>query len=93
MDVLHREEVVALLDADVEDLRDVRVMELGREPRFVEEHVHELRVVDELRHDPLDDHELLEALDALGAREEQLRHPAHRDLADELVPAERGTGG
>ena len=69
MDVLHREEVAAALDADVVDLRDVRVVKRRRQTRFVEEHVHEVLVVGVLRKDALDDDQLLEALDAHRARE------------------------
>src|SRR6185312_14107449 len=86
--VLHREEVVAVLEADVVDLRDVRVVQRRREARFVEEHVDELRVRRELREDALDHGELLEPLDADGAREIELRHPPDRDLANQVVLAQ-----
>jgi hypothetical protein len=88
VDVLHREEVVAFVDADVVDLRDVRVLERGGESRFIEEHRHEARVRHVLGQDALDHHELLEALDAGRPCEVQLGHPADCDLPDQVVLAQ-----
>src|SRR5205823_820658 len=73
---------------DVVDLRDVRVVEGGGEPRLVEEHLDKARALDVLRQDPLHDHQFLEALDAGRAREVELRHTANRDLSDQVILAE-----
>src|SRR5262245_50839713 len=67
--VLERDVVAAVDDAEVEDLRDVRVIELYRELGFLDEHADELFVLRDVRQDPLDRYEPLEAFDAerLGA--------------------------
>ena len=76
VDVLHRDEVLAVVLTDVEDLDDVRVRERRRDARLVEEHLDERAVLVHRRQDPLDDEELLEAGDALLDREEELGHAA-----------------
>jgi hypothetical protein len=85
VDVLHREEVAAVPLPDVVDLGDVRVLQRRRQPRLVEEHADEVAVLRELRQDALEDHDLLEALDAARTRQVQLGHPATRESAQELV--------
>ena len=64
MDVLERDVVAAVDDAEVEDLRDVRVVQLDGELRLVDEHADELFVLRDVRQDALDRDEPLEALDA-----------------------------
>ncbi len=88
VDVLHREEVVAIFDADVVDLRDVGMMQGRGETRLVEEHLDERRVARQLRQDPLDHPELLEALESHRAREVELGHATDRDLANQVILAE-----
>ena len=88
VDVLHREEVRVVDLAEIVDMRDVRVIERGGEPRLVEEQPHELRILGELRQDLLEHDELLEALGPDGAREKQLGHPTSRQLAQDLVRAQ-----
>jgi hypothetical protein len=90
--VLHREEVAVADPTDVVDLRDVRMVELRGEAGLVEEHRHETMVARVLGHDPLEHHVALEARDADGAREVQLRHPARRQMSEDLVLVGRGTG-
>ena len=82
MDVLHREEELAVVDADVVDLRDVRVLQRRGEPRFVDEHRDEAAVARELRQDPFDHDQLLEAFDPDRARQIELGHAADRDLTN-----------
>ena len=96
VDVLHREEVLVVLEADVVDRGDVRVLERGDQPRLVEQHPHEPLVLRLLREDALQRDELREATDAVGAREEQLRHAAGAERSDERVapqPLARFDGG
>ena len=90
VDVLHRDEVLTVRLPDVEDLDDVRVRERRRDARLVQQHLDERAVLVHGRQDPLDDEQLLEAGDALLDGEEQLRHPARRELANEGVLAEPG---
>ena len=65
-----------------------------REPRrdagLVEQHGDEVRVLGQVRQQPLDDDQLLEAAGAGLARDEQLSHAARRQLAQERVLAECG---
>ena len=88
VDVLHRDEVLAVGLPDVEDLDDVRMRERRRDARLVEQHLDERAVLVHRRQDPLDDEQLLEACDALLDGEEELRHAAGREPADEGVLAE-----
>ena len=85
--VLHRVEVRARELSDVVNLRDVRMLELRGEPRLVEEHRDELRVLREVRQDALDADELLEAAVTVKPREKDLGHATRRELRDELVAA------
>src|SRR5215470_6553008 len=78
MEVLHREEVVAALLADVVDLHDVGVVQRRGETRLVDEHLDDVRIARPLDMDLLDHDVALEALDAGPARE----------VLDHLVPAE-----
>jgi hypothetical protein len=75
--------------AEVVDVHRVRVREQRRELRLVAEHARELGIGREVREDPLH-HELAgEAVRAFLPREEDLRHPARREPADEPVRSER----
>ena len=89
--VLHRDEVLVVDVADVVDLHDVRMIERRGDARLVEEHAHELGIVGAVAQDPLDDEVLLEALDRLRARQEDLGHAARGQARDELVLA-KGDG-
>ena len=60
VDVLHRDEVLALGLADVERRHDVGVRESRRDARLLQQHRDERLVAPELRQDALDDHEALE---------------------------------
>ena len=90
VDVLHREEVRVAELSDVVDLRDVRMLELRREPRLVEEHPHERLVVRAMAQDPLQHHVALETSRTRAAREKDLGHPTSRELRQNLVTAGRG---
>src|SRR5439155_294416 len=67
LDPLHHDEEDALLLAEVEDLADVRVVDLGGELGLGEEHLLELVVVRERREHRLDGDQLLEAARSLHA--------------------------
>ena len=64
------------------------MVDAGREARFVEEHVDELGLVGEMRVETLDGVEALKAGHPLEAREEYRRHPAARELGDQLEAIE-----
>ena len=89
LDPLHDDEEHAVLFAEVEDLGDVGVMDLGRELGFGEEHLLELVVVRERRQHRFDGDELLEAARALHPRCPDHGHSAARHGQEELVAAER----
>ena len=86
--VLHDDVVALLALADLEDGHDVRVVDARREARLLEEHLDELGLAREVRVQPLDGDEALEAADAREAREIHRRHPAGRQLGDQLEPIE-----
>ena len=83
--VLHREEIRVAELPDVVDLRDVRVLELGREARLIEEHADEVRVRRAIPQDPLEHTVALDSCDAFTARQEDLRHATRRELGEDLV--------
>ena len=89
VDELHRDEVVPVRLAQIENRDDVRMVELRSEPRFVQEHVDELLVARQVREDPLEADLLLEARGACLPGEVDLRHSAGGDQLDELVLPER----
>ena len=88
LDVLHGQVEDLVLLAEVEDLRDVRVLDARGDARFVEEHLLEAHVRRELREDCLDGDELLEAVFAPLPRDPDARHPALGDGAEQLVAIE-----
>jgi hypothetical protein len=88
LEVLHREVVVAVEIAELEDLADVRVREARRELRLGEEHRDEARVLGEVRQDPLDHHQLLEAGGAGQQGDEHLAHAPLGELGEQGVLAE-----
>ncbi len=83
--VLHREEVRAAEAADIVDLRDVRVLELDREARLVEEHPYEVDVARSLAQDSLQDDDAIRTGRSRREREEDLGHSALRDLGEHGV--------
>src|SRR6185312_16133524 len=70
---------------DVVDLRDVRVLQLRREPRLVEEHPHERLIVRAMPEDPLEHDVALDSRRARTAREKDLGHSTSRELRQNLV--------
>ncbi len=90
--VLHRVVVVPGLLADVVDRDDVGVVEARGQARLVEEHAHVVGLHREVRQHPLDHHLLLEAGDALAARQVDLGHAPHRQEPHDLVATEASPG-
>src|ERR1043165_9177945 len=85
---LHRVEVLAVLLTDVVNLDDVVVMKRGSQPRFIEEHLDELRVLCVLAVDPLDHDVAGESFDAGRRRKEDLGHTTARQMLENPVPTE-----
>src|SRR5262249_37610884 len=75
---------------DVEELDDVRVLQGRRDPRLVQDLTREVSVLRDLAPDALDDEELLEPAEPLGARKQDLGHPAGRQRGEDLVALEEG---
>jgi len=67
---------------------DVRVVEARRQLGLVDEHLHERRVVRQVREDPLDDEHALEARRALDTGLQDVGHAATPDTLIERVLAE-----
>ena len=88
---LHRVEVVVADPTEIEDLRDVRMLELRGEPGFVEEHADERRVLGALGANPLEHHVALEAFEAVRAREEDLGHPTTCEPREQIVVVRGGS--
>jgi hypothetical protein len=78
MDVLHRDEVLARRFADVVNLDDVLVVKVCSDASLVEEHANEPLIPRELRADPLEHDVSLEALDPIGAPQQDVRHTPRR---------------
>jgi hypothetical protein len=87
--VLQRDEEAVLDLTEVEDLGDVRVLQLHGDLRLVDEHRDELLVLGDVRQDAFDGEQPLEALDAEGLGLEYLGHASDVDPLEEVVLAER----
>jgi hypothetical protein len=85
VDVLHGDEVAALGFAEVENLDQVGMVQLRGELGLTEKHLDELGVLRQVGKNPLDDELLLEAHRPGGLGEENLRHSAGGELAQQLV--------
>ena len=88
IDVLHGDVVRALDFAEVVDVDDVVVIELGGQLRFIDEHLDEVLIVGKVRQDFLDGDDLLKSFDAAHARFPDLGHAAGGDLFEEDVLSE-----
>jgi hypothetical protein len=87
LDVLDGEEVLVADAPDLEDLRDVDVLELDGDLGLVDEARDELLVLGEVGQHLLDHAQLLEAGQAVLG-EEDLTHPAAREALDQEVATE-----
>src|SRR5438309_2009592 len=88
VDELHHDVEDAVLLAEIEDVRDVRMLDARRDARLVEEHLLKARVVAELGLDRLDGVELLEVTLAAQPREPHGGHAAGRNGTQKLVSIE-----
>ena len=91
VDPLHDDEGALLLLADVDDARDVAVLDARGNARFVDEHLLEARILRVLGQDHLHDDEALESLSAAETGEPHRGHAAVRQRAQQLVPVETVT--
>ena len=91
---LHHQEVAVAVPADLDDPRDVRVVEQRPDARLIEEHPDELLLRGQVGQDPLDDHQRAQGRQLARQRQIRLGHPhTVRQLADQVVPADTaGTG-
>jgi hypothetical protein len=85
VEVLHREEVLAGVLADVVDLHDVLVVQRGRDPRLGEQHADEALIARVLRSDSLEHHVALEAFEPLGSSQQHVGHPARGEVGHDPV--------
>ncbi len=92
MNVLHGNEVGAVVLSELEDADDVRVGELRDDARLALEHRQELRIVGQVREDALDHHDAFEICEATLTGEKDLRHPSRRETGDEVVLAKAAVG-
>ncbi|MEZ4251572.1 MAG: hypothetical protein R3B99_25440 [Polyangiales bacterium] len=90
--VLHRQEPIVAKASELEDLRDVGVMQLRRDARFVEEHRDEVVFFGEVRVDAFDRDPLLEPTGGAGSREVHRRHAARAELGEDLEARARVVG-
>lgn len=87
LDVLHREEVRAVHDAELVHGHDVRMTELHERVRLAHEELDEARIDRELREDLLHDERLLEAAEASEAGAVHARHPpACQEAVEQVAP-------
>ena len=90
--VLHGDEVAALLFAEVEDLDDVGVAQPRGDLGLSHQELREARPLEQGREHPLDDDRLLEAGDAARARPPHLGHASLGDALEEVVRTEGDRG-
>ena len=86
---LERDEERVLDFAEIEDLSDVRVVELHRDLRFIDEHLDELFVLGNVGKDALDREQALEAFDTEGLGLEDLGHAADVHPLEQVIFPER----
>ncbi len=85
IDILHGHEQVAVALAEIDDLDDVRVGQRSTDTRLVAEHLHEARVLRELRQDELDREALVEAVRTRACGHVDLGHAARTETLAQLV--------
>ena len=89
--VVHREEVPTVVDVDLVDRHDVRVVDGRGDARLVEEHLDERRLTTKVRVDDLQREQSLEAAEPAGAPEVERGHRPLSELAQHPVaPDARG---
>ena len=88
-DVVEDERQLVTVGDDVEDRADVRVVDARREPRLVDHHRAELRVLGEVRMQALDGDDTRETRGADVSREVYRRRTTRGDLLRELIASAR----
>ncbi len=88
LDPLHREEQHPVVLAEIEDLRDVGVANLGREARLVQKESLVYGIGAEARQDRFEGDHLLEAAAASQSRGPYRGHPARAHAHEQLVATE-----
>ena len=89
VDILEGDEVRVVHLTEIEDLGDVRVLQLHRDLRLVDEHRDELFVLGDVGEDALERNDSLEALHAHDLCLEHLGHAPDVDTFEEVVLSER----
>src|SRR5262249_20328392 len=87
VDVLHDEEVRAVDESDLVDLRDIGMFERRHQASLVKEPLHGV-AIGELWARAFDDDDLLEALHAGLSSQPDLGHSARREVTEQRVLAE-----
>ena len=85
LQILHRDEVLAVRVTDVVDLRDIVVLKLSYQSPFVQEHLNRSITQSAFSMQFLDDYVFLEPLDPGCAGEKDLRHTADGELPHDLI--------
>jgi hypothetical protein len=86
--MLHGQEIGAIDTAKIVQLHDVGVLKKGGQLRFVDERIHELRLIRQVGKDPFDGDQLFEPFVADDHRPKQFGHAARGDFLEEGVFAE-----
>ena len=87
MHVLHDEQELAAIAADIQRADDVGVMDARGQSRLVEEHAYERRILGEEGMEPLDGNDAAEASGSEQPREVQARHPTFGERLEEHIAA------
>ena len=88
VDMLHRDEVLAVRARELVDARDVAVAQDARDLRLVDEHLDEVVVLGEVREHALDRDEVGVAVSVERLRAIDLRHATERDAIEQVVATE-----
>ena len=83
--ILHRDPIRIVVFSQLENGCDVRVRNARSHARFIQKHLHERVVLDQVRVDALDGDPLLKSSRAIHAPEMHARHSADADFVDDAV--------
>ena len=88
VDVLHRDEVLAVRARELVDARDVAVAQQAGDLGLVDQHLDEVVVLGEVGEHALDRDQVGVTAGVEGLGPVDLGHPAERDAVEQVVPAE-----
>jgi hypothetical protein len=88
MQILHRDPVRVLRLAKIEYLSNIRMGNAGSYPSFIQKHVDELLIFDQVRVDLFDRYPLLKSSRTVHARKMDASHASNTDFVNNSVPAE-----